>query len=130
MTKRCKHINPGQTFHTCGSYAFNLHAEGIDQGEFCDVHYWQARATKAEAVAAREREACKGAGAIEPEFVAHSADELIKIARQCHGIANRLLTSNKLLSVELCKDAYRVESIARSLVDAIRARSNKGVDHG
>ena len=80
--------------------------------------------------AAREREACKGARAIEPEFVAYSADELIKIARQCHGIANRMLTSNKLLSVELCKDAYRVESIARSLVDALRARSNKGVDHG
>jgi len=57
MTKRCEHINPGQTFHTCGSYAFNLRREGIDQGEFCDVHYWQARAEKAEAVAAREREA-------------------------------------------------------------------------
>jgi hypothetical protein len=33
----------------CGSYAFNLYAEGIDQGGFCDVHYWQDRAHRAEA---------------------------------------------------------------------------------
>ena len=33
----------------CGSYAFNLYAEGIDQGGFCDVHYWQGRAQRAEA---------------------------------------------------------------------------------
>lgn len=25
----------------CGSYAFNLRRDGIDQGELCDVHYWQ-----------------------------------------------------------------------------------------
>lgn len=25
----------------CGSHAFNLRAEGIDQGELCDRHYWQ-----------------------------------------------------------------------------------------
>lgn len=28
--------------HVCGSYAFNLHQEGIDQGEFCDVCYWRS----------------------------------------------------------------------------------------
>lgn len=28
----------------CGSYAFNLHKEGIDQGDFCDVHFWRERA--------------------------------------------------------------------------------------
>ena len=33
----------------CGSHAFNLYAEGIDQGGFCDVHYWQGRAHRAEA---------------------------------------------------------------------------------
>jgi hypothetical protein len=54
----------------CGSHAFNLYAEGIDQGGFCDVHYWQGRAHRAEALAqpaqgldeaairADEREAC------------------------------------------------------------------------
>jgi hypothetical protein len=33
----------------CGSHAFNLHMENIDQGGFCDVHYWQGRAHRAEA---------------------------------------------------------------------------------
>jgi hypothetical protein len=30
----------------CGSHAFNLYAEGIDQGGFCDVHYWQTKAQR------------------------------------------------------------------------------------
>lgn len=33
----------------CGSHAFNLYKEGIDQGGWCDVHYWQGRAHRAEA---------------------------------------------------------------------------------
>ena len=33
----------------CGSHAFNLYAEEIDQGGLCDVHYWQGRAHRAEA---------------------------------------------------------------------------------
>ena len=33
----------------CGSYAFNLHKDNIDQGSLCDVHYWQGRAHRAEA---------------------------------------------------------------------------------
>jgi hypothetical protein len=28
----------------CGSYAFNLYKEGIDQGDLCDVHYWKKQA--------------------------------------------------------------------------------------
>lgn len=28
----------------CGSYAFNLYKEDIDQGDLCDVHYWQGGA--------------------------------------------------------------------------------------
>lgn len=35
----------------CGSYAFNLYKEDIDQGGLCDVHYWQYRAHRAEALA-------------------------------------------------------------------------------
>ena len=35
----------------CGSYAFNLYKEHIDQSGFCDVHYWQGRAHRAEALA-------------------------------------------------------------------------------
>jgi hypothetical protein len=41
--KRCKHIEK-DGFHTCGSYAFNLCKDGIEQGDLCDVHYWQHRA--------------------------------------------------------------------------------------
>ena len=40
----------------CGSHAFNLYAEEIDQGGLCDVHYWQGRAHRAEALAQPEQE--------------------------------------------------------------------------
>jgi hypothetical protein len=33
----------------CGSEEFTLHKDGIDQGGYCDVHYWQGRAHRAEA---------------------------------------------------------------------------------
>jgi hypothetical protein len=60
MNDQCKFIN-GKGYH-CGSYAFNLYKEQIDQGDRCDHHYWQDRAVKAEAlvdaVRADEREAC------------------------------------------------------------------------
>jgi hypothetical protein len=45
MTERCKHIKK-DGFHTCGSYAFNLYKEDIDQGDLCDVHYWQNKAQR------------------------------------------------------------------------------------
>ena len=41
MNERCKHIE--KDGYRCGSYAFNLHKDDIDQGELCDVHYWQAK---------------------------------------------------------------------------------------
>jgi hypothetical protein len=41
--------------YNCGSYAFNLWKEDIEQGEYCDHHYWQDQAQKARA---DEREAC------------------------------------------------------------------------
>ena len=50
--ERCK-FKQGK--FNCGSYAFNLYKEGIDQGDFCDHHYWQDQAMKARA---DEREAC------------------------------------------------------------------------
>lgn len=46
--KRCKHIE-ADGFHHCGSYAFNLEKDGIEQGDLCDVHYWQDQAKKARA---------------------------------------------------------------------------------
>jgi hypothetical protein len=53
MNEQCKFIN-SKGYH-CGSYAFNLYKEQIDQGDRCDHHYWQERAMEA---AAQEREAC------------------------------------------------------------------------
>ena len=41
--------------YNCGSYAFNLYKEDIDQGSYCDRHYWQDQAQKSRA---DEREAC------------------------------------------------------------------------
>ena len=46
MNKRCK-FKEGKW--NCGSYAFNLYKDDIDQGDLCDVHYWQGRAHRAEA---------------------------------------------------------------------------------
>ena len=53
MNKRCKHVR--QDGFNCGSYAFNLYKDDIDQGDLCDVHYWQDQTQKARA---DEREAC------------------------------------------------------------------------
>ena len=41
MNERCKHIK--KDGFQCASYAFNLYMDDIDQGELCDVHYWQAK---------------------------------------------------------------------------------------
>jgi len=30
----------------CGSYQFNLYKDDIDQGNLCDVHYWQTKAQR------------------------------------------------------------------------------------
>jgi len=44
MNERCKHIK--KDGYKCGSYAFNLYKDDIDQGELCDVHYWQTKAQR------------------------------------------------------------------------------------
>lgn len=44
MIERCKHI--GKDGFRCGSHAFNLYKDDIDQGDLCDVHYWQAKAQR------------------------------------------------------------------------------------
>jgi hypothetical protein len=52
MNERCT-FKQGR--FNCGSYAFNLYKENIEQGDYCDHHYWQDQAMKA---AAQEREEC------------------------------------------------------------------------
>ena len=47
MTNRCTFK---QGLFNCGSYAFNLYKENIEQGDYCDQHYWEDRAMKAEAL--------------------------------------------------------------------------------
>jgi uncharacterized protein (UPF0335 family) len=42
--KQCKHKIGS---YECGSYAFNLRKDGIEQGDLCDVHYWQDQAENA-----------------------------------------------------------------------------------
>ena len=46
MNKQCKFQ---VSKYKCGSYAFNLYKEKIDQGDYCDHHYWQDQAIKARA---------------------------------------------------------------------------------
>lgn len=52
MTNRCTFK---QGLFNCGSHAFNLYKENIEQGDYCDQHYWEDQAKKA---AAQEREEC------------------------------------------------------------------------
>ena len=44
MIERCKHI--GKDGFRCGSHAFNLYKDDIEQGDLCDVHYWQTKAQR------------------------------------------------------------------------------------
>ena len=57
MNKRCEYKDG--LGYRCGSYAFNLYKEKIEQGDRCDRHYWQDQAMKA---AAHERDAGVGIG--------------------------------------------------------------------
>lgn len=57
MSKRCN-FKRGDNW-CCGSYAFNLAKEGIEQGELCDRHYWQVRAMEAESAVAMCANLCE-----------------------------------------------------------------------
>ena len=52
MNNRCTFK---QGIFNCGSYAFSLYKENIEQGDYCDHHYWEDQAKKA---AVQEREEC------------------------------------------------------------------------
>jgi hypothetical protein len=41
--KRCEHKCGAWN---CASYQFNLYKDDIDQGNLCDVHYWQTKAQR------------------------------------------------------------------------------------
>ena len=67
MSERCKHVE--KNGFNCGSYAFNLYKDGIDQGNLCDVHYWQAKALRENAM----REVQRLGQEIEQEPVAYKS---------------------------------------------------------
>jgi hypothetical protein len=41
----CRHKKAGG-FHICASRQFNLWKQDIDQGDMCDVHYWQVESER------------------------------------------------------------------------------------
>lgn len=59
----------------CGSHAFNLYAEGIDQGGFCDVHYWKDRTYRA--LAQPDYRAVKTYHGGSPVYVSLPVQELV-----------------------------------------------------
>jgi hypothetical protein len=61
----------------CGSYQFNLYKDAIDQGELCDVHYWQTKAQR------------EWQGLTEEDFVAINQSCLTKL--QAAGSAESIL---------------------------------------
>ena len=67
MSKSCTFEMRGRH---CGSAAFNLQWDGIEQGDYCDKHYWQSRAEKAEA------DRAKRGHAYTPDCYAHGCAAL------------------------------------------------------
>ena len=90
--------------YNCGSYAFNLYKEDIDQGEYCDCHYWQDQAQKARA---DEREACLVGIQAEIDHAAINDTRLAPSFGKREGAL-----------------AVRIGALEAAL-DAIRARGNK-----
>lgn len=97
--------------YNCGSYAFNLYKEDIDQGSYCDRHYWQDQAQKARAA---EREAC--AELVWPKLKIWSEEEQMAMglafnkAQEKHGWYETLMAVGA--------------SVLKMKAAAIRARGN------
>ena len=72
----------------CGSYAFNLHREDIDQGNFCDVHYWQNIAEIAQQKLVEEESQARLGNATTSQLLS----ELI-VRAHVHGYANYKTTA-------------------------------------
>ena len=66
----------------CGSYAFNLYKEDIDQGGLCDVHYWQYRAHRAEALAEQPAQDDPDLQDKDPELVEQHYKQVIDGVRE------------------------------------------------
>jgi hypothetical protein len=72
MNEPCKFTNANG--YRCGSYAFNLYKEQIDQGDRCDHHYWREQAMKA---------------------VAHERDAIMKSIEELRPVEDNPLLQNK-----------------------------------
>jgi hypothetical protein len=76
--QRCKYKRGA---YKCGSFAFNLHHESIDQGKTCDKCYWETRALAAEAKLLQ--------GACPAEAQAQAARPRIIVAGQTYYLKER-----------------------------------------
>ena len=114
--KQCKHI---KGFSECGSYAFNLHADGINQNNLCDVHYWQDQAENT----------------FKPDWDTESVlvEEMQRMAAELEAAKEWIKKSEKIIAYQ---DAIlmRRRSVERFWVglteERIRKIWLKGKDHG
>lgn len=83
--QRCKHVRPDG--FNCGSYAFNLYKEGIDQGDLCDVHYWQNKAQRQPLTRQqRKKVLASAAKAMDADPLLTREHALIQQTEAAHGI--------------------------------------------
>lgn len=66
----------------CGSHAFNMALEGVNQGAFCDRHYWQ-----------RKAESLEVARAASPK-VPQGVEQYLAECEKCATIENNVLAFN------------------------------------
>jgi hypothetical protein len=105
----------------CGSHAFNLYAEGIDQGGLCDVHYWQGRAHRAEALAQPDYRAVKTYHEGKPVYVSQPEQEPVPRGDSLRDLAERYIKEDE------AAESYinRLMSLGRKMADAILAAKSK-----
>ena len=132
--KRCKHIKGS---YECGSYAFNLHADNIDQGDLCDVHYWQDQAENSSADYTGWDDIPAGTelNTFKPDYNTEAVlvEEMQRMAEELKAAKEWVKKSEKIIAYQ---DAIlmRRRSVERSWVglteERIRKIWMKGKDHG
>ena len=98
----------------CGSHAFNLYAEGIDQGGFCDVHYWQGRAHRAEAQPAQSSMAYQEG----MEAATRAANESWTL------LAKALVLAERKALIRYFDGHWRSDWSDGQIIEALEARGN------
>ena len=100
----------------CGSHAFNLYAEEIDQGGLCDVHYWQGRAHRAEALAQPDYRAVKTYHEGNPVYVSQPEQEPVAWLYWLHGPVHVFLNKDEaMMELDRLNRDYPVDKNARQM---------------